>query len=140
VIKNAEIIIEHGTLILSEGPEILALAGVIEPFLGLAILTVVFYQLRQIFKTLRAEDPFAGGNASRIRWIGWVIILGELAKALVVIVQQCYLNFLLEGDGVIFADYGQIKFSNILVGLLVLIIAAATRVGIELKEEQSLTV
>ena len=45
----------------------------------LALVMWVLGQLRAVFRTLRDGQPFVPANAMRIRWIAYVVILGEVA-------------------------------------------------------------
>jgi hypothetical protein len=46
----------------------------------MAVVLFVLNRLRAIFRSLKGENPFVSLNASRIRKIGIVLILGELAN------------------------------------------------------------
>jgi serine phosphatase RsbU (regulator of sigma subunit) len=48
--------------------------------ISLGVVLFVLNRLRAIFLTLRGQNPFVALNASRIRMIGIVLVLGELAN------------------------------------------------------------
>jgi hypothetical protein len=48
--------------------------------ISLGVVLFVLNRLRAIFRTLRDQNPFFALNASRIRMIGIVLVLGELAN------------------------------------------------------------
>jgi len=81
-IQAASITQAHGTLQFKGGFSSIGIAG---PGLGFGILSLgvvlfVLNRMRTIFRTLRDQDPFVALNASRIRMIGIVLVLGALAS------------------------------------------------------------
>jgi hypothetical protein len=48
--------------------------------ISMGVVLFVLNHLRAIFRSLKGENPFVSLNASRIRMIGIVLILGELAN------------------------------------------------------------
>ena len=70
----------HGTLQFRGGSIGIALAGLGYGIISLGVVLFVLNRLRAIFRTLRDQNPFVALNASRIRMIGIVIVLGQLAS------------------------------------------------------------
>jgi hypothetical protein len=73
----------HGTLQFTAWAS--SILGVAWPGLVFAIITLgvvlfVLNRLRAIFRSLSDQNPFMAGNASRIRMIGIVLVLGQLAR------------------------------------------------------------
>ena len=117
------------------------------PFIKLLTVTVIVFHLRKLLFRAKSGQPFAAENERHTRWIGGTLILAELAKAAVFLVQQYHLSYQLGKKGIIWGlncnvwiDYTQISVTNVFIGLLVLILSAVFRVGTEMKDEQALTV
>lgn len=100
----------------------------------------VLYQLRQLLAALRAGDTFARQNALRLRRIGGAVIAFELAHALAVWAGGLYLEHTVVARGLSLRSHFGVDVLVILIGLLLLALAAAFRVGSELADEQALTV
>lgn len=114
-------------------------------YLGLLIVWIgaglaIIYQLRQVFRSLVAGEPFVRANGTRIRFIGLVIILMEILKMVILWRFSLFVrnNFTIEG--LTLSVTPRPDLGVILLGLVVLVIAAVFRQGIELREEQELTV
>jgi hypothetical protein len=107
---------------------------------GLAIVMVVLYQLRTILATLAAGSPFVAANASRIRFIGWVVIIGEVVQAFVDFMGQMIVKATFEATGVTFGWSFHMSFQTLFWGFVILAVAEVFRLGVELREDQSLTV
>lgn len=58
----------------------IAWAGLGYGIISLGVVLFVLNRLRAIFRTLRDQNPFVVLNASRIRMIGVVLVLGQLAS------------------------------------------------------------
>jgi len=109
----------------------------------MAMLTVALLaigQLRALFRTLRAGQPFVPANAVRIRWIGWIVIGGELARAAATFAANRFAAVRFSADGLVFDARLDIHGMAIIAGLIILVIAEVFRVGTALDDEQSLTV
>jgi serine phosphatase RsbU (regulator of sigma subunit) len=72
----------HGTLQFRGGFSSIgiACAGLGFGIISLGVVLFVLNRLRAIFRTLRDQNPFVALNASRIRMIGIVLVLGQLAS------------------------------------------------------------
>jgi hypothetical protein len=112
--------------------------GLLIVWFGAAL--VIIYELRQVLRTLVAGEPFVRANASRIHLIGLVIIFMEIAKVVILTLFSVFLrdNFLVEG--LVLGVAPRPDLGVILVGLVVLVIAAVFRQGAGLREDQELTV
>lgn len=100
----------------------------------------VLYQLRRLLAALGQGETFARQNAIRLRRIGTAVVVFGLAHALVIWVGGLYLKSTLTARGVSVRSHFGLDVPLILLGLLLLALAAAFAVGSELAEEQALTV
>ena len=117
-------------------------------FLGLiGIFLYILKLLRDIFTTLSDGSPFIRENADRIRRIGWLMISAQLvilsAGAVLIFIFRA--PFDIQGAHVRLywyplVDEVQGALKGIFAGIIVLVIANVYRVGVEMKEEQELTV
>jgi hypothetical protein len=105
-----------------------------------ALALWVLGNLRAVFRTLRDGRPFVRANATRIRTIAWLFIIGELARAAMVFFQNYYAMTHFSADGLRFDAPLALNFTAIIDGLIILVIAEVFRAGTRLDEEQSLTV
>ena len=115
---------------------------------GNAILVILMFglvlwvlgQLRAVFRTLRDGQPFVPANATRIRWIAYGVIAGELARSVLVFFENYYAMTHFAADGLRFDVRPDLNVFAIICGLIILVIAEVFRAGTRLDEEQSLTV
>jgi hypothetical protein len=107
---------------------------------GLAIVLLVLYQLRKIFATLTAGSPFVSANAARIRLIGWIVIIGELVEEILQTVGQRIVIASFETQGVTFRWDIDLSLSTIMWGFVLLVLAEVFRLGVQMREDQELTV
>jgi len=121
-----------------ERPSVLMVAGIGSiALLGAIVVLLVIYQLRKIFKTLIAEDPFIRENADRIRFMGWVIIIGYIVIESLSFGMSHFLIKQFSAEGLSFQADLDISLETILVGLVLLVLAKVFRVGTHLKEKQA---
>lgn len=82
-VQAASIEQAHGTLLVRTGNAIKGIAWVELAYqmIGLGVIVFVLNRLRAILRTLRDQNPFGAPNASRIRMIGIVLVVGQLANA-----------------------------------------------------------
>ena len=111
----------------------------------LVILAFVFAlwvlaQLRAVFSTLRDGHPFVPANARRIRWIGYAVIAGEIARSVVAFGTNSYVTRHFAAEGVRFDVRPDVNVLVIVCGLIILVIAEVFRAGTTLDEEASLTI
>ena len=108
--------------------------------LYLSIGLWVLAQLRAVFRTLRDDRPFLAANAIRIRWIGYAVILGEVAHSLIRFAGNAYARTHVAADALRFDAWPSIDLFAIIHGLIILVIAEVFRGGAVLDEDQSLTI
>lgn len=106
----------------------------------LSVILWVLVQLRSIFRTLRAGQPFVPANATRIRRIAFAVIAGELARAVFVYAGVHYAAAHFAIEGIRFEVRPDINIIAIICGFIILVIAEVFREGTRLDEEQSLTI
>jgi Protein of unknown function (DUF2975) len=107
---------------------------------GMAVGLWMLTLLRAVFRSLRDGHPFVAANATRIRWIGYAVILGEIAKSVVVFAGNSYVESHFAADGVRFDTWPSVDVFAIIHGLTVIVIAEVFRAGTRLDEDQSLTI
>lgn len=107
---------------------------------GVSIALLVIYQLRNIIATLAAGSPFVPANAARIRFIGWVVIFGELAQTIVEFLGHLAVAATFETTGLAFRWSFHLSLTTIFWGCVLLALAEVFRLGVEMREDQSLTV
>jgi hypothetical protein len=96
--------------------------------------------LRDLFRTLRAGQPFVPANAARVRRIGYLVIIGELLRSLLVFMSNLAVANNFVASGLRFDARFDLNVFAIVHGLIILVIAEVFRAGTQLDEEQSLTV
>jgi len=107
-------------------------------WLGLALW--ILGVLRSLVGTLRAGRPFAAANASRVRSIGWAVIIGEAVRVSVVYFENRYAATHFSADGLQFLTRLDVSVVAIVYGLIIFALAEVFRAGTRLDEDQSLTV
>jgi len=100
----------------------------------------VLAQLRGLFRALREGTPFVPANATRLRRIGWAVIVGELVRSAFVLYANYYVMTRFSAEGLQFSAWPHVGISDIVSGLIILVIAEVFAAGTRLNEEQSLTV
>ena len=108
--------------------------------LVLAAVLFVVGQLRAVIRTLRDGRPFVPANATRIRWIGFAVIAGELARAAIIYSTNSYAMTYFSANGLRFDARPDLHVVTIVHGLIILAIAEVFRTGTRLDEDQSLTI
>jgi hypothetical protein len=106
----------------------------------LALIMWVLAQLRAVFRTLRAGEPFVSANATRIRRIGYAVISGEVVRAALAYAGMHYAMAHFSIQGVRLEVRPDLNVIAIICGFIILVIAEVFREGTRLDEEQSLTV
>jgi hypothetical protein len=96
--------------------------------------------LRDLFRTLRAGQPFVPANATRLRRIAYLVILGEFLRSVLVFMSNIVVANNFVAPGLRFDARFDLNVFAIIHGLIILVIAEVFRVGTRLDEEQSLTV
>lgn len=106
----------------------------------LGFLLWALTQLRHIFRSLSRGLLFIPENARRIRWVGFAVIFGELARAAVVYFWSQYTSAHFTANGLRFVPSTDLNGIAIVSGLAILVIAEVFREGTKLHEDQSLTI
>jgi hypothetical protein len=106
----------------------------------LGLLLWVLTQLRHVFRSLSRGLLFIPENARRIRWVGFTVILGELARAAVVYFWSDYTSRHFTAHGLRFVASTDFNVLTIAGGFAILVIAEVFREGTRLHEDQSLTI
>jgi hypothetical protein len=106
----------------------------------LALTVWVLGQLRAVFRTLREGQPFVAANATRIRWIAYAVILGELARSVLMFAGNYYVMTHFSATGLRFDRRPDLNVLAIIAGSIIFVIAEVFRAGARLDEDQSLTV
>ena len=96
--------------------------------------------LQGLLRTVRDGHPFVAANARRVRMIGWLVIGGEVARAVIVFLENDYARRYFSVAGLQFTAHADFSVAAIIEGLIILVIAEVFRAGTRLDEEQSLTV
>jgi hypothetical protein len=100
----------------------------------------VLTQLRHIFRSLSRGVVFIPENARRIRWVGFAVIFGELARAGMVYFWSYYTSQHFTANGLRFVASTDFNGVTLGCGLAILVIAEVFREGTRLHEDQSLTI
>jgi Protein of unknown function (DUF2975) len=106
--------------------------------LGLALWTLT--QLRHVFRSLSRGLLFVPENARRIRWVGFTVIFGELARAALVYFWSYYTSLHFTANGLRFVASTEFNPITLVAGFAILVIAEVFREGTRLHEDQSLTI
>lgn len=105
-----------------------------------AVYVYVLYNLRRIFATLVAENPFDRENVVRIRRIGGAVITGAVLKSLVQTAFGFFFMRYVSVTGVDFNAKLSLDFATVFLGLVILVLAEIFHLGSGMQEEQDLTV
>ena len=103
----------------------------------------ILFNLRKIFGTLRRKTPFIHENAGRMRMIGAAICVTQPILWLLLWVLDLLVirdKFSLFGEPVTVAIRSENFIPIIFLGLVVLVISEVFRIGVQMREEQELTV
>lgn len=100
----------------------------------------ILHQLRRLLVSLREGQTFARRNVVRLRRIGSGVIGFALAHSVAAWAGALYLEHTVVARGISLRAHFSVNVPVILLGLLILAIAAAFRIGSQLAEEQALTV
>ena len=100
----------------------------------------VIYVLWKIVQSVKQKNPFIVLNGRRLRIIAFSMIGIELSQGLANLIKMLYLAPQLQFETIIIQSKIHVSFHVIVAGLVILVIAEAFRIGVEMKEEQELTV
>src|SRR5690606_19447219 len=105
-----------------------------------AIVWWIVAELRAVFRTLRAGQPFVPANAGRIRRIAYALLLAELARTASSMFGGYYVFNHVQADGITFLEGPDVSLGGIAQALIILAISEVFRAGTRLDEDQALTV
>jgi serine phosphatase RsbU (regulator of sigma subunit) len=111
------------------------LQGFAAGILLLAAGLIVLYQLRGIFRTLKAGRPFVHQNVRRMRILGFTLILGELLRAVMITWSSSQMSRSFISEGVDFQSGFEVRANFIFAGLLVLVLAEVFREAASMKRD-----
>ena len=104
------------------------------------LILCVIYVLWKIVQSVKQKNPFIVLNGRRLRIIAFSMIGIELSQGLANLIKMLYLAPRLQFETIIIQSKIYVSFHVIVAGLVILVIAEAFRIGVEMKEEQELTV
>jgi hypothetical protein len=106
---------------------------------GIAAGLLGLHLLRSFLRDVLAAEVFTAANARRLSSLGWLMVIAGVALPLI---EFGYSLFLVRNAGIpdLPGGVGIRKFDLIVPGLLVLVVAAAWRYGVELRRDHDLTV
>ena len=106
----------------------------------LAALVMIALMINSLRKSIRDELPMRHSNIRRTRVIGILLIVSELANAVVQYINQCKAVELLEGSPFEVLTYFPLNYWNLIIAVLFLFMAEIFAIGTQLSEEQKLTI
>lgn len=139
-VESAELIEAQGKLHVEGVSRTYMLIGLATASILAAFGAIVLRKLRAVFHTLKEGDPFVLANVARLRFVGFAVLIAELARAMWVFWNSVYLRWHLDMEGIRLRSEFDLHGLTILAGLLLLVIAEVFHVGVQIKEEQKLTI
>jgi hypothetical protein len=139
-IERAELRDLQGTLRFPPRRGVFFVANLLLAICSLGVALWVLGLLRSLISALRAGRPFVAANASRVRLIGWALIIGEIVRASVVYFENRYAMIHFAAEGLQFTARPDVSVLAIVHGLIILALAEVFRAGTRLDEDQSLTI
>ncbi len=119
---------------------VLQAAGTVADIIFLAMLVLVAHQLRAFLRSVTDGTPFVAANPRRIRNIGILIIVADVFASTWTWLLSRHIAPPLALEGVVFAPRFDLNWTQLLLGFLILLIAQIFELGVQLEEEQALTV
>lgn len=113
---------------------------IVSGFSFLAVIVLIALMINSLRKSIRDEQPLRHNNIWRTRLIGILLIVTELANALVLYINQCKAVELLEGTPYEALTQFPLNYWNLIIGVLFLFMAEVFAIGTQLSEEQKLTI
>ncbi len=114
------------------GAALLAVAG--------AWWLTVLHQLRRLVGSVHRGEAFARGNADRIRRIGLAVVGFELLRSVAEWGGSVYLKNIVMARGLSLRSHFALNIPVLLVGLLLVVLAVAFRLGAQLQQDHDLTI
>lgn len=113
-------------------------------WLALAVLSALvllfLYHLRRLFQQVRRGAPFDPVNATRLRWMGILLLAGVVWKLVTNVWLSLTISRMLEGPGDRLGTGLDLNVPLILVALVLIALAEIFRRGAALEDEQALVV
>lgn len=107
----------------------------------LALMLIGFWQVKRIFDTLGTSDVFSKANVRRIRVIACLLITSQLLPGILWLFIQFDVIALLDMYKIRYRISQEIKIGDMFItGVLLLGLAEVFRSGVQLKQEQDLTI
>jgi hypothetical protein len=100
----------------------------------------ILSELAALCRSVRDGQPFAAGNAMRIRRLALAVVLAEVARAVLVYAANAYVVAQFAADHLRFTARPRLQTFAIVSALILLVLAEVFRTGTQLDEDQSLTV
>ncbi|MEN8247299.1 MAG: DUF2975 domain-containing protein [Bacteroidota bacterium] len=101
---------------------------------------MIIYFLRRVFKNLTQDKYFVTENGRYIKYIAISIILLAIVPETIYLLTDSWIKNVIDQKDVIMTVGFSLDFQTILLGLLVFVISIIFLRGIELKEDQDLTI
>ena len=104
------------------------------------LLLGIVMMLRKIIRSIRSGTPFTRENASRIKALGWLIMVSGPFYG---ILEYVYARMLLSSiriEGAIIKADPDIRIFYVFVGLIIVVIGHVFLYGVSLREDSELTV
>lgn len=115
------------------------LAGLVMAVAAAAWLFIVS-QFRGLLGALRTGAPFASTNELRVRRIGVTVIAFAFGQAVLAWGAGLFLEHSMHADGITLDTHFALDVPVVLLGVVLLALSAVFRAGIELAEDQALTI
>lgn len=133
-----------GTEIVLEGPGVQSSIGSLATVIGVALVLIpvsllMLNHLRRLMASFAEDNPFSAENVGRIRWLGYLFMIGAALQAVVEVALGFYL-IRVTIPGVEINPKIGLNFPVVIAGLVILVLAEVFRLGAGLKEDQDLTV
>jgi hypothetical protein len=133
-INDLSITSARGILQIKGGvPIIVIRGGLLYAIISLGVILFVLNRLRAVFRTLKDQNPFVKQNASRIRTIGVVLVLGEVANAVLLTWLAAWITRDVSVKGLTFQTQLALNFWVIFAGATLIVLAEIFRLGAEMK-------
>ena len=138
--EAVEIEIESATAIipLHQASRSLQVVSIFGIFVLFGLVGCGLIQLRRFLGSIKNGEPFIAANAQRLRNLAWIIVTGGMVHPILLGITGALVqtdlpdfNFRLSLAG---------PFNAFFFGVIIFIIAEVFRIGVQMKEEQDLTV
>lgn len=106
---------------------------------GIPVWLLMLNHLRRLMASFAKEHPFTEENVARIRWLGYLFMIGAALQSAVEAAVGHYLMRVSIPGVEINARIG-LNLPAMIAGFVILVLAEVFRLGVELKEDQDLTV